>query len=320
MDDIQSHPLKAIAPPSTLPLPVLHPKHEEIDRQVISYLVNTWEWPSEKAKKAFISWKLSDVVLFMFPTGDTERVRLACELLLLGFLVDDWFDNTPLTTSTALVSRLHSLLASPSTFQPTTTIEQMHTTLFSRILALSPPSSPDTPNPILTTYLSMLTCHCSPTRGSFPTLGSYLSFREIDVGMPICRELLYWIEDISLTEFEKSLSAPLERVANYHVSILNDVFSFEREYKAAKELGQGAVLVNGVRILADEVGVSVGAAKGLCFSLVRAWEGEFGEMAEGVLGAVKGEEERERVGRAVRGIERRMAAAEAFSWRTGRYR
>ncbi|KAK4444493.1 putative terpene cyclase [Podospora aff. communis PSN243] len=317
MDATKSHPLKAIAPPSTLPAPVLHPDNEEIDRQVISYLVDTWEWPSEKAKKAFISWKLSDVVLFMFPTGDTERVRLACELLLLGFLVDDWFDNTDLPASTALVTRLNALLASPSTFQPANTIERMHTTLFSRIIALSPPSP--SANPILTTYLSMLNCHIAPDRGTFPTLGSYLSFREIDVGMPICRELLYWIEDISLTEKKKTLLAPLERVANYHVSILNDVFSFEREWKAAKELGQGAVLVNGVRILADEVGVSVGAAKVLCFSLVRAWEGEFEEMAEGVLGGLVGEE-RERVGRAVRGVERRMAGAEAFSWRTGRYR
>jgi len=84
----QAHPLKAIAPPSVLSTPVMHPKHEEIDREVISYLVDTWEWPSERTKKGFVSWKLSDVVLFMFPTGDTERVRLACELLLLGFLMD----------------------------------------------------------------------------------------------------------------------------------------------------------------------------------------------------------------------------------------
>jgi hypothetical protein len=74
-----------------------------------------------------------------------------------------------------------------------------------------------------------------------------------------------------------------------------------------------------VRILADEVGVSVGAAKVLCFSLVRAWEGEFAEMAEGVMGGLVGEE-RDRVRRAVMGVERRMSGAEAFSWRTGRYR
>ncbi|KAK0707982.1 hypothetical protein B0H67DRAFT_589008 [Lasiosphaeris hirsuta] len=84
----QSHPLSAVAPASLLLEPKIHPDHEEIDLDVISHLVHTWEWPSEKAKNGFVSWKLSDVVLFMFPTGDTARVKLACELLLLGFLMD----------------------------------------------------------------------------------------------------------------------------------------------------------------------------------------------------------------------------------------
>jgi len=89
-----SHPLRAIALPSVLPDAPIHPAHDEIDREVISYLVSQWEWPSERAKKGFISWKLSDVVLLMFPTGETNRVKLACELLLLGFLMDGTTPHT----------------------------------------------------------------------------------------------------------------------------------------------------------------------------------------------------------------------------------
>lgn len=122
-----------------------------------------------------------------------------------------------------------------------------------------------------------------------------------------------------MTPEETALLAPLERVANYHVSILNDVFSFDREWKSAQTLGQGAVLVNGVRILADETAVSVGAAKKLCFALVRAWEEEFGVMAEALVGSAGDEEARRRLERAVKGIERRISGAEAFSWRTSRY-
>jgi len=202
----------------------------------------------------------------------------------------------------------------------------MHADLFIRILSVPSPSS----HAILTTYLAMLACHCDPSRGSAVTLRDYLIFREVDVGMPICRELLYWTDDLTLTATETELLAPLERIANYHVSIMNDVFSFEREWDAAQTLGQGAVLVNGVRILADEMGVSVGAAKRLCFALARAWEVEFLEMAEGVLNSlnngsgsdgVKDEEEATttRLARAIKGIERRMTGAEGFSWRTSRY-
>ncbi|KAK3349788.1 isoprenoid synthase domain-containing protein [Lasiosphaeria hispida] len=315
-----NHPLSAVAPASVLAEPKIHPDHEEIDRDVISYLVHTWEWPSEKAKKGFVSWKLSDVVLFMFPTGDTTRVKLACELLLLGFLMDDWFDNNSFPANTALVTRLQSLLASPSTFTTLTTIERMHATLFARILAVqSTVLPPTTSRAILTTYLDMLACHCDASRGAATALRDYLVFREVDVGMPICVELLYWTEDLAMREGERAALAPLERVANYHVSILNDVFSFEREWQAARTLGQGAVLVNGVRILADETAVSVGAAKSLCLALVRAWEVEFQTMVEEVLERVRGGDGEERLRRAVLGIERRMTGAEAFSWRTSRY-
>jgi len=205
----QAHPLRAIAPSSTLETPELHPDHEEIDRQVISYLVNTWEWPSEKAKEGFVSWKLNEVVLFMFPTGNPERVQLACELLLLGFLMDDWFDNHSFSINAAVVSRLQNLLSSPSTFQPTTTVERMHTDIFNRIRSIHPISlPPSSSHAILKTYIDMLACHCDPSRGQASTLGEYLVFREVDVGMPICQELLYWTEDLAMTPEETNLLAP----------------------------------------------------------------------------------------------------------------
>jgi aristolochene synthase len=226
----------------------------------------------------------------------------------------DWFDHHSFEANTDVVARLAALFEAPSTFAPKSTMERMHRDIFDRIRAI--PSKASTT--ILSTYLDMLACHCDASRGAATTLGDYLVFREIDVGMPICRALLYWTEDMVLSEAEAALLAPLERVANYHVSILNDVFSFDREWKAAKTLGQGAVLVNGVRILADEVGVSVGAAKRLCFALVRAWEVEFLDMAEAVMEGTEGGS-RIRLARAVKGIERRMSGAEGFSWRTSRY-
>jgi aristolochene synthase len=191
----------------------------------------------------------------------------------------------------------------------------MHSTLFTRILTVG--SSTGAEPVVLDTYMQMLACHCDPQRGASSTLRDYLVFREVDVGMPICMAILYWTENIALTPSDIEILKPLEHVANYHVSILNDIFSFEREWTAAQNLGQGAVLVNGVRILADEAVVSVSAAKTLCFALVRAWEAEFQRMAEEIL--VGAEKVDGRLVRAIAGIERRMTGAEAFSWRTTRY-
>ncbi|KAK4168418.1 putative terpene cyclase [Cladorrhinum sp. PSN259] len=315
MDDKYSHPLRSIIPPSALSEPSLHSDHPEIDREVISYLVNAWKWPSEKHKKGFISWNLAEVVSFMFPTGETSRVKLACELLLLGFLMDDHFDNHTFQENTLTVSRLESLFNSPSSFNPTTNIDEMHSTLFSRFLSI--PHS----QPILQTYLAMLKCHCEPTRGSTSTLGSYLKFRETDVGMPICSELMYWVEPalLSLTQQQRETLKRMETIANYHVSILNDVFSFEREYKASREQdSEGAVLVNGVAVLSREIGVGVDVARSLCCEIVRGWEREFlGVVAETLKS--KDVEKDGLMLRAIKGIERRMSGAEAYSWRTKRY-
>ena len=85
------HPLRAIAPPTSLPKPAIHPQHHEVETDVATYLSETWEWPSLKHKLGFLSWKLSDVAVYMFAAGDFERVKLACELLLLGFLMDGAF-------------------------------------------------------------------------------------------------------------------------------------------------------------------------------------------------------------------------------------
>ncbi|KAK0716713.1 hypothetical protein B0T21DRAFT_375386 [Apiosordaria backusii] len=268
MHSTPTHPLKSIIPPSILSEAVLHPDHEQIDRDVMAYLVNTWEWPSEKHKQAFISWKLSEVVLFMFPTGETERVKLACELLLLGFLMDgqspftlpithkdttnnlaDHFDKQTLSTNAAIVSSLHTLVSSPTTFIPKTNIDTMHANLFAKF-STYPNSAP-----ILEAYLAMLDCHCIPSRGgpsSLSSLKEYLIFRETDVGMPICVELLYWTDpslSSTITAQERQVLRPLEKLANYHVSILNDVFSFEREWKASQRNNKGGALVNGVAVL-----------------------------------------------------------------------
>ncbi|KAK4104262.1 hypothetical protein N658DRAFT_493765 [Parathielavia hyrcaniae] len=104
-----------------------------------------------------------------FPPAKSPLVKLATELLLLGFLMDDssspiqslnrpapsnldltnrrlhvppdWFYHHPLAETTSVVSHLQSLLSSPSTFSPHTTIDRMHATLFARILAVPSSSS-----------------------------------------------------------------------------------------------------------------------------------------------------------------------------------
>lgn len=96
----QQHPLRAIAPDTSLSKCAIHPQHHEIETDVATYLSETWEWPSVKHRLGFLSWKLSDVANYMFAGGDLVRVKLACELLLLGFLMDGTIPPLPQSTDT----------------------------------------------------------------------------------------------------------------------------------------------------------------------------------------------------------------------------
>ncbi|KAI5463835.1 isoprenoid synthase domain-containing protein [Mariannaea sp. PMI_226] len=317
------HPLRSIGAPTTLSKSILHAQHEEIEAHVNQYLSDTWEWPSTRHRLGFLSWKLSDTALRMFATGEYQRVKLACELLLLGFLMDDWFEHQKPEDSSLTVLRLSTLRDAPECFNPLTNIERMHHSIFTRILRQG--SSSDSlvrssfsmEQRIIDQYVEMLFCHCDSTRGDLDSFQKYLAYREVDFGINICSTLLYWTENLRLPMEKMQLLQPLEKIANYHVMTLNDIFSFDREWKAFQKCGESAIMVNGVSILATETHIGVEAAKVWSFSLVRTWEGEFHRMVHELAEA--GELNDEKMKRAVEGIERRMTGAEEFYWQTKRY-
>ncbi|KAK7427453.1 hypothetical protein QQZ08_006059 [Neonectria magnoliae] len=317
------HPLRSISVPTTLSEPEIHARHDEIETYVNQYLSDTWEWPSVRARLGFLSWRLSDTALRMFATGEFERVKLACELLLLGFLMDDWFEHQKLEDSTNVVLRLSTLRDAPECFVPLTTIETMHHSIFTRILAQDPINDPLIRDSscheqlIIDQYVEMLFCHCDSSRGNFDSFQKYLAYREVDFGINICSTILYWTENLFLPREKMQKLAPLERIANYHVMTLNDIFSFDREWTAWQTCGESAVMMNGVSILAAETHICVEAAKAWSFSLVRTWEGEFQRMVRELV--ANGDMESEEMRRAVEGIERRMTGAEEFYWQTKRY-
>lgn len=235
----------------------------------------------------------------------------------------DWFEHQTLEDSTKVVARLNALRESPDCFDPLTNIEVMHHSIFTRILAQNPSKSAlicDTASQeqlIIKQYMDMLACHCDSDRGSVASFQKYLVYREVDFGINICSTLLYWTEKIAISAQNLEKLQALERTANYHVMTLNDIFSFDREWKAWQDCGESAVMVNGVSILASETHIGVEAAKVWSFSLVRMWEKEFHRMVDELeaSGDLKSEDMR----RAIDGIERRMTGAEAFYWSTKRY-
>lgn len=74
-------------PPSIL-TPICHPLVEDATRDVDGYYLKYWGFPNEKAKKKFVAAGFSRVTCLYFPKALDSRIRYACSLLTILFLID----------------------------------------------------------------------------------------------------------------------------------------------------------------------------------------------------------------------------------------
>lgn len=66
---------------------------------------------------------------------------------------------------------------------------------------------------------------------------------------------------------------PLERNCSKHISVVNDIYSFEKEVAAAKKCHkEGGALCSSVQIMADESDLTIAASKRVLWLLCREWE------------------------------------------------
>ena len=108
----------------------------------------------------------------------------------------------------------------------------------------------------------------------------------------------------------------LERYCARHISAVNDILSWEKEYKAS-QLGhrEGSVLCSAVKVVMDETGVGVEAAKRVLWLVTREWEGVFDGIVQDRLEAGCGQAVKEYM----RGLECQMSGNEMWSLSTLRY-
>ena len=121
---------------------------------------------------------------------------------------------------------------------------------------------------------------------------------------------------LNLSAEELGSVAGIERNVGYQISIVNDIYSYEKEVLAAQTAHQeGGKICNAVQILAEEVHISVGSSKQLLWSICREWE----RTHEDLVSQQKSQECGEQVMRYVEGLEFHMSGNELWSKSTQRY-
>ena len=119
---------------------------------------------------------------------------------------------------------------------------------------------------------------------------------------------------LRLTSTELASLTALEQNCSKQISVVNDIYSWEKELQASKTgHREGSALCSAVKVLADSAKLHIWASKCVLWYMVREWELVHDEMYEEIKDC----------GEAVRlyakGLEYQMSGNELWSRTTKRY-
>lgn len=120
---------------------------------------------------------------------------------------------------------------------------------------------------------------------------------------------------LQMSSSELDLCETVERNCAKHISVVNDIYSFEKEVAAAKTgHREGGAICSSVQIMAEESALSVNASKRVLFLLCREWEAIHRQLV-----VRQSDKCTPAVSAYMKGLEYQMSGNEQWSHTTKRY-
>lgn len=130
--------------------------------------------------------------------------------------------------------------------------------------------------------------------------------------------LMRFSMDLHLTKDELTSVVPLERNCAKNISIVNDIYSWEKELIASQTgHSEGSALCSAVQVVSQEGKISIPASKRVLWALVREWEIQHELLAAERIASVDGCSQG--VKDYIKGLEYQMSGNELWSKTTLRY-
>lgn len=121
---------------------------------------------------------------------------------------------------------------------------------------------------------------------------------------------------LSVPPSDLELVRPVDQNCSKHLSIVNDIWSYEKEVLAADTLHEeGGALCTAVAILAKEAEIGTEAAKRVLYHLCREWECEH----EALVARIVAQRDTPELRAYMQGLEFQMSGNELWSRTTMRY-
>lgn len=124
--------------------------------------------------------------------------------------------------------------------------------------------------------------------------------------------------ELRLSPAELAEVRPVERNCAKHISVVNDIYSWEKELRQSQASHEeGSVLCSAVKVLADSTALDIAAAKTCLWAMVREWEIKHEMLCSEPLMNVGGASEAKML--YLKGLEYQMSGNEYWSRTTPRY-
>ncbi|KAI1309761.1 Aristolochene synthase in complex with 12,13 Difluorofarnesyl diphosphate [Xylaria venustula] len=256
-------------PPSYLQAAQIHPRAQEVIEDVDGYFLKHWPFPGKEAREKFVAAGFSRVTCLYFPKALDDRIHFACRLLTILFLVDDLLEHMSLEDGQAYNNRLMDIARGDILPDRTIAAEYIFYDLWEGMRAHDLKLA----NEVLEPVFVFMRAQTDPTRLKPMNLDEYLQYREKDVGKALLGALMRFAMALEVSPAELAVARPADMTCSKHLSVINDIWSYEKEYIASQTLhDEGGVLCTCVSIMSKDTDLRIPAAKRILYSICREWE------------------------------------------------
>ncbi|KAI0407180.1 Aristolochene synthase from penicillium Roqueforti [Xylaria palmicola] len=292
--------------------PLCHPRVAEVSREVDGYFLQHWEFPSTKAERVFLNAGFSRVTCLYFPLAKDDRIHFAIRLLTILFLIDDLLEDMSFEDGAAYNEKLIPIARGDVQPDRNVPVEYIMYDLWENMRACDKELADEVLEPTFT----FMRAQTDKVRLSITELGHYLDYREKDVGKALLSSLMRFAMGLRLTPAELGGMKALEQNCSKQISVVNDIYSWEKEVRAA-ETGhkEGSFLCSAVKVFSSSTSLGIEASRRLLWHMTREWE----ETHDRMVVEVEAAGCRDEVGAYMKGLEYQMSGNELWSKTTLRY-
>ncbi|KAK2053026.1 Aristolochene synthase in complex with 12,13 Difluorofarnesyl diphosphate [Colletotrichum caudatum] len=304
-----------IAPPPSHFIAECHPLEKQITAEVDGFFLTHWPFSTAKDRKRFVAAGFSRVTCLYFPLSRDDRIHLACRLLTILFLIDDILEDMSLEDGCAYNEKLMPIARGDVLPDRNVPVEWIMYDLWDAMRSHDKQLADDVLEPTFT----FMRAQTDKARLSVRGMGPYLIYREKDVGKALLCSLMRFSMGLRLTSQELASVQPIEQNVAKHLSVLNDILSWDKELLAAQTgHPEGSALCSAVQVLADETSLTYAAAKRVLWVMCREWEYEHEYLVERRSHDLKSPPS-EGLIQYIKGLEYQMSGNELWSKTTLRY-